>query len=384
MHTLPSVPTIRRLLSACMTSTGPDKILLDAVKAKVEGDDRNHDKYATLGFDAMSLTEALRYHEHVDRIVGYEDVGSFGRTIKVANQGLIAVLRSIGGNWKLPIAYYLIRDAPSQERFSAIINECLRAAESVGVVVKVLTCDQEKTQWAALCSMGVSVNNPLILNPSTRESIFVVPDPPHCLKNTRNALMKNDILFAKGKFARWEDVERLWYLENRGQLRLAPKLTAAHLELPPGANMKVKLAAQILSFTCAAAIRAYVRLGEMSEQALNTAEFMERANLAFDCCNGTSPNAPEQKAAITTKNMLAKVSVMRASAEWIGQWRFFSRKTKTENKRHSFNVGWQVALRAMTMASPLLLKVGLPFVPLRRLGQDHIENIFSLVRGRNG
>ena len=145
------------------------------------------------------------------------------------------------------------------------------AAENVGVAVKVLTCDQEKTQWAALQSMGVSPDNPLILHPTTGgRPVFVVPDPPHCLKNTRNALMKNDILFAPRKFARWEDVERLWHLEDRGQLQLAPKLTATHLELPPGANMKVRIAAQTISHTSAAAIRAYVRLGDMSERALDT------------------------------------------------------------------------------------------------------------------
>lgn len=56
-------------------------------------------------YDAMSLT-----NEHVDRIVGYEDVGDCRRTTKVANQGLVAVIRDIFGSWKLPIGYYLIRD----------------------------------------------------------------------------------------------------------------------------------------------------------------------------------------------------------------------------------------------------------------------------------
>ena len=41
-------------------------------------------------YDAMSLT-----NKHVDRIVGYEDVGDCRRTTKVANQGLVAVIRDI-------------------------------------------------------------------------------------------------------------------------------------------------------------------------------------------------------------------------------------------------------------------------------------------------
>ena len=97
---MPSVPTIRRLLSACLTNSGPDPVLLDAIKAKIDSDRDDHqlNKYSTLGFDAMSLTEALRYHEHVDRIVGYEDVGDCRRTTKVANKGLVAVIRGIFGS----------------------------------------------------------------------------------------------------------------------------------------------------------------------------------------------------------------------------------------------------------------------------------------------
>ena len=219
--------------------------------------------------------------------------------------------------------------------------------------------------------MEVSPDNPLILHPTTRGPVFVVPDPPHCLKNTRNALMKNDILFALRKVAR-EDVERLWHLENRGQLRLAPKLTATHLELPPGANMKVRIAAQTLSHTSAAPIRAYVRLGDMLGRVLDTAEFMEGINLTFDCCNGTSPNAPQHKA-------MTKISIMRESAEWIGKWQFYSRKSKTLNNRHTFNSGWQVALRAMATIS-LLLNLGFDHFNWLKIAVDEEEHKGPIVK----
>ena len=74
----------------------------------------------------------------------------------------------------------------------------------------------------------------------------------------------------------------------------------------------------------------------------------------------------------------------RLHADWIGSWRFFQRSNKKETHCHQFHIGWQVALRAMSELSPLLLKAGLLFVPLRRLGQDHIENLFCCIRGRNG
>jgi hypothetical protein len=69
-----------------------------------------------LAFDPMSLSEALFYNEHIEKVFGFEDVGKLGRTEKIANQGLVAALRGILGTWKLPISFYLIRDSPSQDR----------------------------------------------------------------------------------------------------------------------------------------------------------------------------------------------------------------------------------------------------------------------------
>lgn len=183
-----------------MKDTGPCPILLNAIKCRLS--EATTDRLCTIGFDAMSLTPALRYFEHCDRVVGFEDVGAPGRSTKVANQGLVCVLRGIEGKWKLPIGYFLIRDNPSQDRFRHIIFNCLRAVAEAGADVRVLTCDQERTQWACLKKAEVSKEKPYIFHPFTGRPVYVVPDPAHCLKNLRNALRTHDILYAPGRFAR--------------------------------------------------------------------------------------------------------------------------------------------------------------------------------------
>ena len=47
-------------------------------------------------------------------------------------------------------------------------------------------------------------------------------------------------------------------------------------------------------------------------------------------------------------------------------------------------IGWQVSLSTMMNVSPLLLQLGCKHVPLRRLTQDHVENMFCVVRSKNG
>jgi len=68
--------------------------------------------------------------------------------------------------------------------------------------------------------------------------------------------------------------------------------------------------------------------------------------------------------------LIGKVAELRRHAEWIGNWRFFQHRDKKESHRHQFHIGWKVALRAMAQLSPLLIFSGMPFVPLRRLGQE--------------
>ncbi len=220
-----------------------------------------------------------------------------------------------------------------------LVNQCLEAAADAGVNVVVLTCDQCSTQWSSLKDAGVSKEHPYILHPSTHEKVFVFADVPHCLKNCRNALRTNDIEFENGKFARWKDFQQLWELENSNQLRFNEKLTANHVELPVGANMKVNIAAQTLSRRTAAAIRSYYRLNMMGKRALQTAEFMEKVGDLFNLGNGVTPYDEDRKCSITPDNLALKLERLQSGINWIGQWRFYFTKNNKENRRHVFHEG---------------------------------------------
>ena len=87
---------------------------------------------------------------------------------------------------------------------------------------------------------------------------------------------------------------------------------------------------------------------------------MEHVNEAFDIANGTSPDAPPNKAALHKGNMTTKVVDLRRHVDWIGSWRFFQHSDKKESNHHQFHIGWQVVLRAMVQLSPLLRLSGLP------------------------
>ena len=50
----------------------------------------------------------------------------------------------------------------------------------------------------------------------------------------------------------WKHIEDFYDLDSRSPIRMAPKLTRKHIDLPAFTNMRVKLATQVLSHSVAA------------------------------------------------------------------------------------------------------------------------------------
>ena len=73
---MPSVRTLRAFLSGFSVTVGFDCDYMLALRKRVES--TNKQKFVVVTFDGMSLHSSLKYLEHDDRIVGFEDFNSFG------------------------------------------------------------------------------------------------------------------------------------------------------------------------------------------------------------------------------------------------------------------------------------------------------------------
>ena len=71
-------------------------------------------------------------------------------------------------------------------------------------------------------------------------------------------------------------------------LRLAPKLTQRHIDLPVFSKMKVKRAAQIFSNTVQAAMLTYICSGDLPSEAFYTATSLKKLDSLFDIFNSSS------------------------------------------------------------------------------------------------
>lgn len=381
---LPSVRTLQRSVENVCVNSGPCATLVSYVTLKIEAMNPC-DRIATLSMDAMKISPSLRYEENRDLITGFEDIGNIGRSPKVADEGLVPMLRGVRSKWKQPLGYYLIRHSVKQNRFLHIINDCLVKCHQMGVMIICFVCDQETTQFALLKSQGVSMDHPYLVHPSTGEKVFVVIDIPHCLKNTRNALFRrHDINYGSGT-ASWRHIEQLFELENNmhSELRLVPKLKSIHLNLPVGKNMKVSIAAQTCSYSVARAIRTYVHFEKMPYSALATAKFCEEINNLFDVLNSSSTSAKGYKQAATVENWSSIRTFLLSMRSWIAQWKFV--KDNRVKTTMPFTQAWQISISGIIgIVDHLFENEEFKFVSIRRFSQDHLENLFSVIRGHNG
>jgi hypothetical protein len=368
---LPSESALKRRTAQFFKSPGVCALSIQALRQCLAAKP-SCERKATLCFDGMSLSKCIRYDQHKDEIIGLDGRFSSGSDdMRPINEAVVAVLRSVCGNWKQAIAYYPVSKNLGQAGFKDAIQQCLEAAHQANAEIIALVADQESTQWACLSKL-VSCSDPYLIHPVTAHQVYVVIDPPHCLKNTRNALMSNNIRFGN-RIAKWEHVLSFYEADCKQELRLAPKLSELHLNLRLGKKMKVSLAANVLSHSVASGIRAMVQRGHMPVDSLQTADFIDQMNSIFDLVN--SCHNSKHSRPITAKNIDDHVEQFEKAKEFIASWSFIPLSGRKEKMSMKFNLGWLITLSSLQMLATRLLVPGsdVKFLHLRRFTQDHVE-----------
>lgn len=166
-----------------------------------------------------------------------------------------------------------------------IVKSTIRALRDINLVPKVLVMDQFTTNTKMAREAGATVRKPFFLVDD--DPVYVMWDPPHLTKSTRNNLKKHNAVFG-ARIASFGDIEKLFELDSVASPRLAPRLTEKHIIVPPFSPMNVSLAVRVLSQSVATAIRWYVEQGQLPQRALQTAEFLEINDKLFDTFNSRS------------------------------------------------------------------------------------------------
>ena len=284
---LPSKSSLHRYISKMPNNTGISQGSLKIIEKKVM-QMNPREKACTLCMDEISLKTNLFYNVASDKIIGLEDFGGGYRTNKVATSAFVLLIRSISGNWKQPLGYYLVNGGCPSDNMEDIVKEAIDKLECIGLNVVVVMSDQGSNFYSLAKRLKVTPEEPWFIHNGRR--IFLMFDPPHLIKSIRNNLMKYSFRFGE-HVASWKDVKAVYVRDSALPIRSAPKLTEKHIHPNNFNKMKVKLATQVLSHTVAATICMYVSVGALPSSAMGTAEFIQRFDSVFDCVNSSTLNS---------------------------------------------------------------------------------------------
>ena len=167
---------------------------------------------------------------------------------------------------------------------------------------------------------------------------------------------------------------------------MCPKLTAAHIYLSTAGTMRVKLAAQIFSHSVAAALQRMVMEGCVTaEEAAGTIELVSKMNILFDYCNATVPFLPSSKFAVSYDNLCSRLTDLEDIKQWIRCWTVVNEGTGAVQNMLPFQKGWICTISSLQSLLQELIGGGtFTFLATRRLNQDAVENLFSVIRRNKG
>ena len=270
---LPSIRTLQRMLENFQMAPGFHEQVFTTLKHKVAAMSEL-DKYCAIVFDEMAIKSEMCYSSKTDSVEGLEDFGILGRTKYVANSVVVFSIRGLKNKWKQPVGYFLTSGAINSNILNDLTHMCIRKLRDVGLIPKVLICDQGPNNRKFL--KHVTRDSP-IFTEKYPDRIYVVYDRPHLIKNIRNNFKRNTLSMG-GENVCWDYVVSFFEFDRSQSNRLAPKLTKKHINIPAFKEMRVNLATQVMSHTVAAGMTTLKTLGKLPENAETTIEFISFFN----------------------------------------------------------------------------------------------------------
>ena len=258
----------------------------------------------------------------------------------------------------------------------SLVHEAIDKLALIGLCVKCVICDQgsnNRNFMQTLC--GVSVGQPYFTY--NGHKVYALYDPPHLLKNIRNNFKRHVFLW-KGNEIKWKYVSDFYDFDKGNKIRLAPKLTDAHIEVPPFKTMRVNLAAQVLSHSVAAGIYTLSQLKVLPKEAEATAEFIENMDQLFNAFNSKSIHS-KQNFGHTLSSTSGHIEFLKSSLQ------FMEELTLMSPTVIYCITGWKISINTLLgLWQDLHDNNSFQSLLTNRLNQDCAMNLFSIIRGKGG
>jgi hypothetical protein len=386
---LPGESTIRRWLNSISFSTGFSDKYFEQIKLKTS-EMSYVEKKCVILLDEISIMKFIEYNKTLDLIEGFEDIGMLGRTNKIGSHALVVMLRGLYKNWKFPLCYFFTGSGIKGDNLVLIVKTCVQKVLDLKLIPTCIVCDQG-TQNRRMFSILKGTED----NPHTTiygQKLFLIYDLPHLIKSLRNNLLDGDYIIEKTKLVTMKDIRKTYEIDIKNTARALCKITPTHLAPNPFQKMTCKLAIQLFSHSVSAAIRTCITPGELkSPTAIDTANFIDIVNNMFDSGNSKFLYDPNpNKRPISDRNPQVLNNLEKARQMFKSVVKICHKTNKSTVPPCLIGITWTTTAICQLYGSEKndIMKnneMGKGFFLMtNRLTQDALENMFSVIRQKNG
>lgn len=305
----------------------------------------------------------------------------------LAKEALVYLLTGINQRWKIPVAYFFVAGLTTEER-AEITKKVLEFISASKVHVIALTFDGLPANISMCLKLNADVyKKPYFKHPIDDYNIYIFFDAAHMLKLIRNTLASKKIIFDKnGNAIKWEFFEKLVKIQTDNFCHMANKLNRKHIEWYKN-KMKVKLAAQTLSDSCACAFEQLLEDGvpEFIGCAA-TIKFCRMVNNTFDCLNTRSIVANGFKKPLSRDTAENVFNFFKDSIDYFSSLKLeMLGKPIIETKLKTGFLGFIIDILNLKNLYCNYIETGyLHYILSYKLSQDHLETLFSCFRSMGG
>lgn len=386
--TLPGESTIRRWLNSIKFCTGFSENYMEQLKLKMS-DMVYEEKKCVILLDEVHIMKAIEYNKILDEIEGYEDLGTFGRFNKISSVALVIMVRGLYNKWKIPISYYFTGNGIKGNTLLDILKESVSKIINIGLLPICIICDQGTQNRRMFTLLGGTADNPT--TEICGKKLFLIYDMPHLVKSLRNNLLTGDFKFGD-KIVSINDIKKTYDLDSTNTTaRAMCKITPQHLNPNPFQKMSCKLAIQLFSNSVSSTIKTCISTGQLkSTTAKNTSEFIKLINNMFDSANSKNLFDPNpHKRPMSAGNPTVFDNLKKVRSIFKEAVKVCHKNKNTSTPPCFVGVIWTItAILELYDHEKLDMMSYRPdklfFLMTNRLTQDVLENLFSIMRQKNG
>lgn len=220
----------------------------------------------------------------------------------------------------------------------------------------------------------------------TNRRIYIMLDPAHMLKLTRNCLGTRNLVNADGQVIEWKYIESLYEIQHSLAYNLSNKLTKEHMNWK-SKKMAVKLAGETISKSVADSLEFLSTKFDDFKNANGTVKFIRMINNVFDVMNSTKLDGAEGfKRPVSQSNYAEVFNLFNEAMPYLKSMKvegepnpIFSSPSYTPFFGFYINM-----INIMKIYEDYVNTGKIEFLVMHRFSQDLIESLFGCIRGMGG